>query len=619
MKKGYLSLLLLVVLTVGSCWTGVAPHSAYAADERIKYTERAVGANHPTYSDTLNRLTLVEHNNDGTHDTINATDILTKGPYADIRAYLPSGYVTDGSVDYTTEIQAAIDAAEADNKVVFFPEGTWQITDRLLVDTAGVKIIGIGKGSIVRQDTWGKPAFEVKADDIWVDGFYLLSTQTKTAISATPFYEGTSARGYSSGVYVANSDRYKLTNLYVSGFVAGLKLRGEVSDSSLSEDGIVENLQGHTLDQGIVFMQQRGLRIDGVDVQDTALTQTGDPVHTIYSVGTPIGSEVHSEDVIINNIYSRDSTDQGHMIQLKYAKGFTGTNWNARNVKGLYLSENTIDSNFSVLNGFEMGDVTSDSVGIIHISGTSDRRNRLSKIQLSSSVTSNVYLNMLNASGTNDDNIIEDVYINDSSGGPAAVGALRGTRNVFRNIDIYCASTARQGFTVSKDADDTSTDCRIENISGENTAGGKFIDIRSGATGTKIIIDSSKIERASGGILIDDGGTDSIVNDSIKEIITLNNSDATPSVNAGNNFETGTVTDTITAWDAGYKGQIIVVKSKAAITYDLTTANDATHNLDGSSADIVTSTGDITMWQYDSTSWTLMGFVDISADNSGGA
>lgn len=39
----------------------------YAADQRIQYNERMVGANHPTLSDTLNRLTLVEHNSDGTH------------------------------------------------------------------------------------------------------------------------------------------------------------------------------------------------------------------------------------------------------------------------------------------------------------------------------------------------------------------------------------------------------------------------------------------------------------------------------------------------------------------------------------------------------------------------
>ncbi|MEK6532105.1 MAG: hypothetical protein AABZ23_06415 [Deltaproteobacteria bacterium] len=37
------------------------------ADQRIQYSEEMVGANHATKSDTLNRLALIDHNNDGTH------------------------------------------------------------------------------------------------------------------------------------------------------------------------------------------------------------------------------------------------------------------------------------------------------------------------------------------------------------------------------------------------------------------------------------------------------------------------------------------------------------------------------------------------------------------------
>jgi hypothetical protein len=40
------------------------------ADQRIIYSEEMVGASHPTKSDTLNRLALVEHNNDGTHEKL---------------------------------------------------------------------------------------------------------------------------------------------------------------------------------------------------------------------------------------------------------------------------------------------------------------------------------------------------------------------------------------------------------------------------------------------------------------------------------------------------------------------------------------------------------------------
>ncbi|MBI5887079.1 MAG: hypothetical protein HZB85_10950 [Deltaproteobacteria bacterium] len=36
-------------------------------DKRIQYTEKMVGAGHPALADTLNRLSLAEHNSDGTH------------------------------------------------------------------------------------------------------------------------------------------------------------------------------------------------------------------------------------------------------------------------------------------------------------------------------------------------------------------------------------------------------------------------------------------------------------------------------------------------------------------------------------------------------------------------
>jgi len=48
------------------------------ADQRITYSERMIGSGHPSLTDTLNRLALVEHNNDGTHKkTINITNTTT--------------------------------------------------------------------------------------------------------------------------------------------------------------------------------------------------------------------------------------------------------------------------------------------------------------------------------------------------------------------------------------------------------------------------------------------------------------------------------------------------------------------------------------------------------------
>ncbi|MCK5563696.1 MAG: hypothetical protein KAJ07_00480 [Planctomycetes bacterium] len=96
-----------------------------AADERIQSSERMVGAGHSTLSDTLNRLSLIEHNNDGTHDLLTqVTD-----PWIDVRAY---GAIANDGLDDSTAVQAAIDAAKGTSETdpsltVFFPSGTYNL------------------------------------------------------------------------------------------------------------------------------------------------------------------------------------------------------------------------------------------------------------------------------------------------------------------------------------------------------------------------------------------------------------------------------------------------------------------------------------------------------------
>jgi len=66
-------------------------------------------------------------------------------PYVDLRAFLPEGFVTDGSVEYTTEIQAAIDTGQG----ILCPAGTF-LAGTLTVDaTNGLKLQGMGMGQSI--------------------------------------------------------------------------------------------------------------------------------------------------------------------------------------------------------------------------------------------------------------------------------------------------------------------------------------------------------------------------------------------------------------------------------------------------------------------------------------
>lgn len=95
----------------------------------------------------------------------------------------------------------------------------------------------------------------------------------------------------------------------------------------------------------------------------------------------------------------------------------------------------------------------------------------------------------------------------------------------------------------------------------------------------------------------------------------LVDSDTQPVI-AGSFYKTNTTTATINNFCSSYAsegglsaGQILVVQSKGAITFDVTSSG-----LIGGSTDIVTAAGDITTWIYDGTSWSLMSYMDLSDD-----
>ena len=87
--------------------------------------------------------------------------------------------------------------------------------------------------------------------------------------------------------------------------------------------------------------------------------------------------------------------------------------------------------------------------------------------------------------------------------------------------------------------------------------------------------------------------------------------DTTPSVAGAYYCETSGSVTTISNFDDGVKGQEIVVVSKIGTIYDVTGTN-----LKGGTADLNTTTNDLTKWVYDGTNWILISFTDQSDDLS---
>lgn len=94
---------------------------------------------------------------------------------------------------------------------------------------------------------------------------------------------------------------------------------------------------------------------------------------------------------------------------------------------------------------------------------------------------------------------------------------------------------------------------------------------------------------------------------------TFVDSDATPDVRGYSNWETNTTTATITDFDWGGKtipeGQLLIVVSKGAITYDVTG-----QGIVGGTTDIVTAAGDVTTFLYDGADWLVTSRIDASDD-----
>lgn len=105
----------------------------------------------------------------------------------------------------------------------------------------------------------------------------------------------------------------------------------------------------------------------------------------------------------------------------------------------------------------------------------------------------------------------------------------------------------------------------------------------------------------------------------LSNIVTFTAADTTPTVKYANRFSTDTGGLTLTRFDDCVAGQEFTIVSKGATVFD-TTANA---RLIGSSVDITTASGDLTFWLCETGGTTssvcrLMGFIDVSADNSGG-
>ncbi len=293
-----------------------------------------------------------QHNADGTH-----SDITTTGPVVDARAFMPSNFVGDGSIDVTLELQAAIDASEW--KSLYLPRGKYKITSALELDgEKGYNIFGDGwdirnsnEGSIIKNAGTGNAinittagtgtgSVDQEFNMVHLSNFMLLGT-----FSPTPSGIGIQTRNVhnlfldrmvikshgQSGIQNTNAFGFKITNSIVSlngnhGISLNKRannvvIQGCIIDSNARNDGEFANLKivsngvaGEDENLGVLIIgneialiENAAFTAHNVVIGETlSLTFIGNYVETNISDGFLFTASSTCRNIVVDGNYFQD-------------------------------------------------------------------------------------------------------------------------------------------------------------------------------------------------------------------------------------------------------------------------------------------------------------------------
>lgn len=522
----------------------------------------------------------------GTTATLN--DLITKSPWFDVRAF---GAVGDGVTDNLIAIQAAVDAAlaTATGGVVFFPAGLYSIDNGSINVTnngnRSIWFVGAGMYSarIVKTTTgtgdtiiWnctGNPSGIQNLGIVAASGgnFSIDGISTTTGMNGV-FFENVWMGGFSSGFVLSGTDIHitncisEQNNLF--GFVFDKNIRAVNCKSFLNGNGFLlkySTSPSHP-DEPCVLI--------ACDDSDSG------------NVGIDIDSRDNVEIIGFTVSSSGFSLNTGIRITGSNQIKIIGGNIRLCSDSGILFAGACNDV---VINGMtiqEIG-VTTDGVGIQMVGGSN-------RVLVSNCIFKEIRLSAIktgNSSNTRiTNNIISSFGRNETAGNKFGV--------------LIDGDASFKGATVSSNNFVLATAETQTGISFGSSAQGKFF-IRENEFINGTLMD---LTNAPANTIVEQNQDG--------YVLTALADEATPSAKGRRRWKTGGTT-TITDLDDTYAGQEIIIVCKHSLTFDFTTAQDADHNLDGSSADITADTGDILVFlSEDGTTLRLISYLDASVDNN---
>lgn len=210
------------------------------ADQRIQYTEEMVGAGHSSKADTLNRLALVEHNNDGTHGVV--SDLIVRAPKTDVRSLMDSAtraawVVSPGTVDVASAIQAALSGG---GEVFFIGKdflSTLQLTipSNTIIRGISNRLTTIKQGANFTYGSFlsGNGISNILIEDIGINTQKGIYAGTETALYINSSLSGTDVTlnrvfcngSTSGGLAISNTTRARVINCDVRDTIAADGIR----------------------------------------------------------------------------------------------------------------------------------------------------------------------------------------------------------------------------------------------------------------------------------------------------------------------------------------------------------------------------------------------------------
>lgn len=292
-------------------------------------------------------------------------DLITKGPWADVRAF---GAIGNGVDDDTTAIQTAITSLMSTGGALVFPNGTYKITDRITGSLSAGKILlfmGLPHATIV-GDTIAEPSGSTELGMIQIAG----TVTSDVYIKNIKITHGASALDYLAGIYLTTGfNNVILDNVTVTG-ASRTGIRIDQANSVRVENCHCDNNRY----AGLSLDDCNNVVVDGGSFNDNGTTAPDDG----YGVTCRTSVTGYCQSVLITGVTANDNKRKGidvhagHnvVISNNTVKGFekagiyavnSSTSKDTKNIK---IIDNFVDGDgaSNVIVGIEAGSYSADSI-----------------------------------------------------------------------------------------------------------------------------------------------------------------------------------------------------------------------------------------------------------------